>query len=515
MLSCIIGNKSINSFDYEECKLRDWSNKKILRCPECGERVIYCNGDYKIAYFKHETSSECKGNLYNEPTTEEHIGGIKVLYNKLKTIEGVENLEVEKYIINTKQRPDIYFEYKGQRYCIEYQCSPIATQYNKRHELYELEGIKDIWILGTSKYNFEKYEEFEKYILFNEKRLKTIEDEIDKGFMPLLYLSEQDGVLYKINQEGFKPILRNEWKEFKNNKPLKRVVKLILSKVEVNSIDIEVLCQKENMAMCEIDKAIKNTILKLETEFKTINDTYNTNYKFNYNLSVDRFPMYKYWLPTCGYRLIYDDIECKVAKNDLCELKVVKNMNETVESVNKNKIDNVVSKINKENINYVVEYIYAPKLNRSWNKRNVYMKVTRKSDGVKLIEKLEVDIQDENLDINEIYKYILNKISEDLMARNRYNKVISMISKITNNIDKGVSISNLKNSISIINDNNGSLCTYIHLENKYIRFIRYYKNEYGLNREEIIKKYTDEYFYNTFKNMIHNEIRRVRYGGTI
>lgn len=144
MLSCIVGNKSVNSFDYEEHKLREWSNKKILRCPECGERVIYCNGDYKIAYFKHEVASECKGNLYSEPITEEHIGGIKSIYNKLKTIQGITNLEVEKYIVNTKQRPDIYFEYKGQRYCIEYQCSLIATQYNKRHELYELEGIKDI-----------------------------------------------------------------------------------------------------------------------------------------------------------------------------------------------------------------------------------------------------------------------------------------------------------------------------------------------------------------------------------
>lgn len=157
MLSCIVGNKSVNSFIYEETKLRKWSNKGILRCPECGEKVIYCNGDYKVPYFRHEAKSDCIGS-YSEPMTDEHINGIKLLFDRLSEIEGVSNLEVEKYIKNTRQRPDIYFEYEGDRYCIEYQCSPISTQYNRRHELYELENIKDIWILGTEKYNFDKYE---------------------------------------------------------------------------------------------------------------------------------------------------------------------------------------------------------------------------------------------------------------------------------------------------------------------------------------------------------------------
>lgn len=242
MLSCIIGGKSINSFDYDEAKLREWSNKEILKCPECNERVIYCKGDYKIPYFKHEIGSECSGNKYYEPMTEEHINGIKMLYNRLKEIKGVENLEVEKYIKNTKQRPDIYFEYEGERYCIEYQCSPISTQYNKRHELYQLEGINDIWILGTEKYNFEKFKEGDNTIDFEEKSIKTIEDEIDRGDSPLLYLKE--GNILKIDEDGFIPVLRDEYKYFYKNSPLKKTVGMSLYKYNINDMNVDTLTIK-------------------------------------------------------------------------------------------------------------------------------------------------------------------------------------------------------------------------------------------------------------------------------
>lgn len=537
MLSCIVGNKSVNSFDYEEHKLREWSNKKILRCPECGERVIYCNGDYKIAYFKHEVASECKGNLYSEPITEEHIGGIKSIYNKLKTIQGITNLEVEKYIVNTKQRPDIYFEYKGQRYCIEYQCSPIATQYNKRHELYELEGIKDIWILGTNKYCFEKYEEFKDYISFNEKNLKTIEDEIDKGIMSLLYFNEKDKVIYKINKEGFRPILRSEWKNFKNNKPLKRIVALTLEKIKINDISIDLLLQKENMTIDTIREITKDTICKFESEFKRINDTYNMDYKLKYNLLTDRFPMYKYWFPTCGYRLVYNDIQCKIAEEDICKLekiledrsknkindnkKTFNDMDEGIKEINKSKIDKMVFKINEENTNYTTKYIYdfdsiyVHKWNSVWNKKISYIQVIRKHDNVKLVERFEVDVKNKNIDIEELYKYIKNKIEEDSSIYKIHKKIKPIINKIASCINKGVSIKILHNNITIMNDRDNDLCTYVHFEGKNIRFIRYYRNENRLNRDEKIKKYTDNNFCNVFKNMVHDEIRRVRYGGNI
>lgn len=44
------------------------------------------------------------------------------------------------------------FKYNGKQYVLEYQCSPIATEYIERHELYQAVGIKDIWIAGYDKY---------------------------------------------------------------------------------------------------------------------------------------------------------------------------------------------------------------------------------------------------------------------------------------------------------------------------------------------------------------------------
>ena len=304
MLSCIVGNKSINSFDYDEAKLREWSNKQILRCPECDERVIYCKGDYKIPYFKHEVASDCVGNKYYEPMTEEHINGIKALYERLKNIEGIENLEVEKYIKNTKQRPDIYFEYKGERYCIEYQCSPISTQYNKRHELYELEGIKDIWILGTEKYNFEGFIETDEFMKFKEKSIKTIEDEIDRCFSPLLYL--KDDIILKINKNGFIPILRDKYKYFYKNSPLKKTVGLSLDKYRLNDINMNVLTVKDNLNIIDTIKITERTIKECEEIVLQTKNDYGIDILFGYNLLVDRFPMYLYNV-TFSYYSKYGD----------------------------------------------------------------------------------------------------------------------------------------------------------------------------------------------------------------
>lgn len=137
MLSCIIGVKSINSFDYEEAKLREWSNKGVLRCPECGEKVIYCKGDYKIPYFRHEVGTSCDGgNSYYEPMTEEHIEGIKILYNRLKEIDGVINLEVEKKVteVNIKCKTDFIFQYN-----LDMDRFPIFTLKRRNNWKYDLQ----------------------------------------------------------------------------------------------------------------------------------------------------------------------------------------------------------------------------------------------------------------------------------------------------------------------------------------------------------------------------------------
>ena len=153
MLTGLIGNEIINCYDGTHTKeqLKKWSKKKIIKCPVCGEPYEYCHGHVNVPYFRHMNKTECKF-MYSEPETEEHLQGKKDLYEWIKKQPGVTNVVLEAWIPETKQRPDIKFEHNGNKYVIEYQCSPVASEYIDRHELYKVAGIHDIWICGTEKY---------------------------------------------------------------------------------------------------------------------------------------------------------------------------------------------------------------------------------------------------------------------------------------------------------------------------------------------------------------------------
>ncbi|MBD1379193.1 competence protein CoiA [Metabacillus arenae] len=153
MLTSKVGKEIVNCFDgkYDRYRLKQWSNKGILKCPVCGGNYEYCHGEIVPPYFRH-VGKECS-EYYSESETEEHRNGKRVLYDWISKQAGVTNCKLEYWIPETKQRPDIYFEYGGKRFVIEYQCTPIASEFLLRRELYKLAGINDIWILGTEKYN--------------------------------------------------------------------------------------------------------------------------------------------------------------------------------------------------------------------------------------------------------------------------------------------------------------------------------------------------------------------------
>jgi hypothetical protein len=90
-----------------------------------------------------------------ERETKEHYLGKKYLYLWLKQMYGVSDLQLEGWISETKQRPDLMFNYFGKTFVIEYQCTPITVnEYVERHNLYKLNNIIDIWILGMERFNF-------------------------------------------------------------------------------------------------------------------------------------------------------------------------------------------------------------------------------------------------------------------------------------------------------------------------------------------------------------------------
>ena len=159
ILTCKVGDKIINCYDgtYNKDQLKKWADKNILLCPVCDKPYEYCHGEVMSPYFRHKDKEMCK-NRYSEPETEEHINGKIQLYEWIRVQEGVSDVILEGWIPETKQRPDIMFKYNDKQYVIEYQCTPIATEYYERHNLYKVAGINDIWICGAEKY-FQYYHE--------------------------------------------------------------------------------------------------------------------------------------------------------------------------------------------------------------------------------------------------------------------------------------------------------------------------------------------------------------------
>lgn len=172
ILSCLLNDQRINCFDgtYSKEQLKKWASKDILLCPACGKPYEYCHGRVVTPYFRHKDKEQCE-DRYSEPETEEHIQGKRDLYEWIKQQPDVTDVVLEGWIPGTKQRPDIMFKYSGKQCVIEYQCSPISTEYYERHELYQAAGIIDIWVLGTDKY-LEK-EENEKSQRFRKKEIEN------------------------------------------------------------------------------------------------------------------------------------------------------------------------------------------------------------------------------------------------------------------------------------------------------------------------------------------------------
>lgn len=153
ILTCKLGNEIINCYDgtHDKEQLKKWSSKKILLCPVCGKPYEYCHGKVKTPYFRHMDKNECE-DRFPESETEEHLNGKRDLFEWIKKQNGVTNAVLEGWIPETKQRPDIMFDYNNEKFVIEFQCTPIATEYEERHALYKASGINDIWVLGVEKY---------------------------------------------------------------------------------------------------------------------------------------------------------------------------------------------------------------------------------------------------------------------------------------------------------------------------------------------------------------------------
>lgn len=313
MLSCKVGVKNINVLEYDEKQLRSWANKGILKCAVCEGVLVYKHGLIRIPHFAHEKDTKCTYTFY-ENETKAHCTGKILLYNLLQKLNNISDLELESYIKETRQRPDLYFKLNNRRYVIEYQCTPITLEeYLERKELYKLNDITDIWILGVDNFNFKPSGKIKMKVLDNvlyrqDKLyyLNPFEEIIYKIISKYTYvndfyylaknnLCETNNFCIDDDKIIFNEIVSKDFKQqldiyIKNILALEKKEKddLINYQKEIfNSILSELKLQKETEIKNKINLLLLNKNIYIYNDFKTLNNKknqayfYYTTYKSN------------------------------------------------------------------------------------------------------------------------------------------------------------------------------------------------------------------------------------------
>jgi len=114
-------------------------------CPSCQHPVHLISGSVIRPHFAHFQNDACE--VFAEGETIEHIDGKMQLAKWLKD-QGLK-VEIEAYLPQLQQRPDLLVSVDHQQIAIEFQCSPIAIEkVVERTEGYLNAGYQVVWILG-------------------------------------------------------------------------------------------------------------------------------------------------------------------------------------------------------------------------------------------------------------------------------------------------------------------------------------------------------------------------------
>lgn len=113
-------------------------------CPQCNDNVILKVGTVKIPHFAHYRNHQCD-ETFSEKESMNHLLGKEHLYHFFH--EKHIPTQLEPYIKEIHQRPDLLITVEKTNYAIEFQCSPINDDlFSSRNNGYQSIGIKPIWI---------------------------------------------------------------------------------------------------------------------------------------------------------------------------------------------------------------------------------------------------------------------------------------------------------------------------------------------------------------------------------
>ncbi|MDO4903351.1 MAG: competence protein CoiA family protein [Limosilactobacillus sp.] len=114
------------------------------RCPACDSPVRLRRGRVMIAHFAHLPGAEC---AVSEGETSEHLLGKQQIFDWLRAHGYDPQMEV--YLGEIHQRPDLLFSDHGVLTAVEFQCSPLSlTRLRERNDGYRRMGIRFVWALG-------------------------------------------------------------------------------------------------------------------------------------------------------------------------------------------------------------------------------------------------------------------------------------------------------------------------------------------------------------------------------
>lgn len=146
--NCIDGSKISLADPWSRDELLELRKTNQFSCPCCKGRVILKVGQKKLWHFAHYQEEKC---VYEgEPESQYHLKGKLDLFYWLIT-QGIP-VQLEPYIPEIKQRPDLLVHVNNSYYAIEYQCSPISSElFTKRTDSYLNVKIRPLWILGGNR----------------------------------------------------------------------------------------------------------------------------------------------------------------------------------------------------------------------------------------------------------------------------------------------------------------------------------------------------------------------------
>ena len=133
-------------------KLRRWSQRNLLFCPNCRGVVHMRGGPDKRTqlHFAHQ-KGECSWSTESE--TVRHMRGKIVLAGWLQKQFPQATISLEKRLPEPNRLADIFVTHADRReWAFEFQCAPLdIDEWQLRHAAYCKASIQDIWIIGSNR----------------------------------------------------------------------------------------------------------------------------------------------------------------------------------------------------------------------------------------------------------------------------------------------------------------------------------------------------------------------------